>query len=94
MVSRRLKLSTPGVLPVPAQDGSTLYVPVTSGPNPGLWAFIIAGGGPRQLVRFDNPSLSFLDFPGALTVAPDGAYLTIVERESDIWVMDIHRSGR
>ena len=94
LVLRRLRLPTPGVLPVPAQDGSTFYVPATTGPNPGLWALAITGGRLRQLVRFDNPSLSFLDFPGALTVARDGVYLTTVERESDIWVMDVHRSGR
>jgi serine/threonine protein kinase len=94
LVLRRLKLPTEGGLPVPAQDGSTLYVPVTTGPNPGLWGFTITGGRPRQIVRFDNPSLSFLDFPGTLTVARDGVYLTTVEQESDIWVMDIRRSGR
>jgi hypothetical protein len=97
LVLRRLSLATLGLVepqPVPAQDGATMYVPVTTGPNPGLWALAITGGRPRQMVRFDNPSLAFLDYSGALTVARDGVYLTTVERESDIWVMDIHRSGR
>ena len=97
LVLRRLSLATLGLVeaqPVPAQDGATMYVPVTTGPNPGLLVLPITGGRPRQVVRFDNPSLSFLDFPGTLTAAGDGVYLTIVERESDIWVMDIHRSGR
>jgi Tol biopolymer transport system component/tRNA A-37 threonylcarbamoyl transferase component Bud32 len=79
--------------PVPAQDGATMYIPVTSGPNPGLWVLPMTGGRPRQVARFDNPSLSMLDFPGTLTVARDGVYLTTVELESDVWVMDI-RSGR
>jgi serine/threonine protein kinase/Tol biopolymer transport system component len=97
LLSRRLSLATLGLVelhPVPAPDGATMYVPVTTGPNPGLWVLPITGGRPRQVVRFDNPSLSILDFPGTLTVARDGVYLTTVERESDIWVMDINRSDR
>jgi Tol biopolymer transport system component/tRNA A-37 threonylcarbamoyl transferase component Bud32 len=96
-VSRRLSLATLGVVephPVPAPDGATMYVPVTTGPNPGLWVFPVTGGPPRRVVRFDNPSLSALDIPGALTVVRGGVYLTTSELESDIWVMDIHRSSR
>jgi Tol biopolymer transport system component len=68
-------------------DGSEVYFLVLSGPAPGVWSFPVTGGEATQLVAFDDPSLSVLDF--ALTVGPDRFYLTISEYESDIYVMDL-----
>ena len=68
-------------------DGSEVYFLVLSGPAPGVWSFPVTGGEATQLVAFDDPSLSVLDF--VLTVGPDRFYLTISEYESDIYVMDL-----
>jgi len=68
-------------------DGSEVYLLVVFGPAPGVWSFPVTGGEATQLVAFDDPSLSVLDF--AFTVGADRFYITISEYESDIYVMDL-----
>jgi hypothetical protein len=67
-------------------DGSEVYF-LVFGPAPGVWSLPVTGGEATQLVAFDDPSLSVLNF--ALTVSADNFYLTISEYESDIYVMDL-----
>ena len=64
-----------------------------TGPHRGLWSRPTGGGTPRLLIRFDDPSLEPLPYAGSLTIGPGGLYLTLVEQESDIRVMDLNRSS-
>ena len=52
----------------------------------GLYSVPAAGGTPREVVRFDDPSKSVL--PQSLVVK-DKVYFALAEYESDIWVMDL-----
>ncbi len=70
-------------------DGRTIYFRAT-GPDDvyGIYAVAAAGGEPRRLVRFDEPSMP--GFGGGNVVEHDGMfYLSIGEVESDIYVMDL-----
>jgi hypothetical protein len=91
-VRRRLDLAAPGFVgaqPVRSPDGATLYVAVTTGERRGVWSWPVRGGPPRLVVRLDDPALEPFTFPGTVNVGPGGLYLTLVEQESDIWVMDL-----
>jgi TolB protein len=52
----------------------------------GLYSVPTAGGTPRQVVRFDDPSLSVLP---QIVVRNQKVYLSVAEYESDIWAMDL-----
>jgi hypothetical protein len=72
-------------------DGETLYVRGTRGEVAGVWAVPLAGGAPRLLVPFSDPTLQVESYPGTINVAGSRLYLTVGEFESDIWVMDLVR---
>lgn len=74
-------------MPVYAPDGSTFYMEKTDGT--GIWAWPVAGGTPRLVVSYDDPSLRALTWPGALNVGRDRLYITVSQSESDVWVMDL-----
>jgi WD40 repeat protein len=96
VVRRRVGLAAQGIVgtqPVLSPDGATLYSVVTAEEGRGVWSWPVRGGAPRLLMRFDDPGLEPLGGPGSLTVGPDGLYLTLVEQESDIWVMDLVRGS-
>lgn len=52
----------------------------------GVWWTPATGGDATQVASFDDPAMTVY---GGLTVGPEHLYLTIVEYESDIWVMDL-----
>ena len=52
----------------------------------GLWALAVTGGSPRLMVRFDDPARVG---SRGISVTPDKLYLSLLELESDIWVMDL-----
>ena len=67
-----------------APDGSTRYASgVHEDGRRGIWAIPAARGEPRLVIADDDPAL--VDF-GAVSVGPDGIYLTVAEYESDVWV--------
>jgi len=80
--------------PVLSPDGATFYVQVAEGERRGLWTWPVTGGKPRLIIRFDNSPLAPQDSPGTLTIGTDALYLTVLDQESDIWVMDLSRADR
>jgi hypothetical protein len=56
-----------------------------AGGQAAIWALGVAGGAPRQLVRFDEP----LRPTRRPEFAVDAArlYFTLAQSESDVWVM-------
>jgi TolB protein len=52
-----------------------------------LYAIPAAGGSPREIVRFDNPTNSVSPYP--YTLGDGRAYFSVREIESDIYVMDL-----
>jgi len=70
-------------------DGRTIYFRAI-GPDGvyGIYAVAAAGGEPRRLVRFDEPSMQV--YRGGAVVEHDGMfYFAIGEIESDIYVMEL-----
>ena len=55
--------------------------------NEGLYEIPVAGGRPRSVVRFDDPSRPVFD--GAQPVGNGRIYLVLSEMESDIYVMSL-----
>jgi Tol biopolymer transport system component/DNA-binding SARP family transcriptional activator len=78
-------------MPVYSPDGSTLYMEKPDGTGNGIWSRPVAGGAPRLVVTYDDPSLKALTWPGAMNVSRDRLYVTVTQSESDIWVMDLQR---
>ena len=64
----------------------------TDGARSGIWSWPAAGGTPRLVVSYDDPSLSALTWPGALNVGRDRLYITVTQSESDVWVMDLKQA--
>ena len=75
-------------MPVFSPDGSTFYVEKRVGNRNGIWSWPVAGGTPRLVVSYDDPSLVALTWRGALNIGRDRLYVTVTQPESDIWVMD------
>ncbi len=68
-----------------SRDGRTIYsAGVHRDGRRGVWAIPVAGGTPRLVVAFDDPTLAGLD--GSLSVGPDRLYLTVADYQSDIYV--------
>jgi Tol biopolymer transport system component len=69
-------------------DGSTIYYKAfDQAGRSSLWSVPAAGGAPRLLVRFDDPSR-----PSTRPeFATDGKnlYFTIGARQSDVWAMEL-----
>ena len=78
-------------MPVYAPDGTSLYMVKSEGERSGIWSWPLAGGEPRLLVSYDDPSLRALTFRGMVTVTRSRLYVTVNQSESDIWVMDLQR---
>jgi Tol biopolymer transport system component len=53
----------------------------------GLWSVPIAGGPPRQVVRFDEPATEF--GRGGFAASRDRFYFPLEKRESDIWTAEV-----
>ena len=72
-----------------SSDPATLYVKAVGSrtEEPSFWAVPAAGGAPRLLVRFDDPSRP----SGRQEFTTDGKrlYFTVDNRQSDISVMDV-----
>jgi Tol biopolymer transport system component len=79
-------------MPVYSPDGSTLYMEKADGSRNGIWAWPAAGGTPRLVVSYDDPSLQASTWRGALNVTRDRLYVTVSQSESDIWVMDLKQA--
>jgi Tol biopolymer transport system component len=69
-------------------DGRTLYyLAVDPAERVSIWAVPLAGGAPRLLVRFDDPTREWHRFGFA---AHGGRlYFTVGERQSDVWVAEV-----
>jgi Tol biopolymer transport system component len=73
-----------------ARDGQTIYLEGLHGDGrQGVWAIPVAGGPPRLVVVFDDPILTVPILSAPLTIGSDRLYLTVVQYESDIWVMNL-----
>jgi TolB protein len=73
-------------------DGQTIYIKATDRDRSAtIWSMPAAGGTPRLLMRFDDPSRPSL----RREFATDGQrfYFTIAQDESDIWVMELNQSN-
>jgi Tol biopolymer transport system component len=69
-----------------APDGRTVYMKTfDAGGQAAVWALGVAGGTPRQLVRFDEP-LRPTRRP-EFAVDATRLYFTLAQSESDVWVM-------
>ena len=71
-----------------SSDGQTVYYKaVDSEGTASFWAVPVAGGTPRFLVRFDDPSKQ----SNRVEFTTDGErfYFTIGRQESDIWLMEL-----
>jgi serine/threonine protein kinase/Tol biopolymer transport system component len=75
------------------RDGRTIYVWGNHRDGRrGVWAIPVAGGPPRLVVVWDDPSLTVpgLTDPLPPDAGPDRLYLTVSQYESDIWVAKLH----
>jgi Tol biopolymer transport system component len=76
-----------------SRDGRTIYVwgDHRDGRR-GVWAIPVAGGPPRLVIVWDDPTLTVpgLTNPFRPDVGPDRIYLTVAQHESDIWVANLH----
>ena len=77
--------------PVYSEDGISLYLRASRGAIDGIWAWALAGGEPRLVLRIDDPSLKGVGFPGTFGVSHGRLFLVATETESDIWVVDLKR---
>jgi hypothetical protein len=73
-----------------SSDGRTIYF---MGRDPGdqcvaVWSLPAAGGAPRALVRFDDPTHGWQQTTG-LRVRGHRLYLTIGDQQSDLWMAEI-----
>lgn len=78
--------------PAYARDGRTIYVwGHHRDGRRGVWAIPVAGGPPRLVVVWDDPTLTVpgLTQPYPPGIGPDRLYLTVSQYESDIWVMNV-----
>jgi TolB protein len=76
------------VFPEWSSDGQTVYYKaLDSEGTASFWSVPVAGGTPRLLVRFDDPSRR----SNRLEFTTDGErfFFTIVRQESDIWLMEL-----
>ena len=73
-----------------SRDGRTIHFKASDRAGRGsIWALPATGGRPRLLVRFDDPERPSYRSPGWAT---DGRrfYFTINDRQSDIYVAELH----
>jgi Tol biopolymer transport system component len=71
-----------------APDGRTVYMKTFDADGQAaIWALGLAGGPPRQLVRFDEP-LRPTRRP-EFAVDANRVYFTLAQSESDVWVMGL-----
>ena len=78
--------------PAYARDGRAIYVWGSHRDDRrGLWAIPVAGGPPRLVVVWDDPTLTVAGGVDPLppSLGPDRLYLTVSQYESDIWVMNL-----
>jgi len=69
-------------------DGKTVYFKSHDARgNASIWAIPAAGGTPRLLVRFDDPSRP--SYRPEIAVGGDRIFFTIEDRQSDVYVMDV-----
>ena len=67
-----------------SRDGSTMYVRADhEDGRRGIWAIPVAGGMPRLVIAFDDPTLVGTVY---FSVGPDYLHLSVGQYESDIWV--------
>ncbi len=71
-----------------SRDGRFIYFSATrTDGSQGLYSVPAAGGEPRLLVRYDDPTKQV--FIWGFSVGDGKVYLTVSEFESDIYVMDL-----
>jgi hypothetical protein len=74
-----------------SDDSRTVYY---LAPDPGaatIWSVPLAGGAPRLLVRFDDPTREWHRY--GFQVRHGRFYFTVGDRQSDIWAAEV-ASGR
>jgi Tol biopolymer transport system component len=78
-------LSSFGMAPLWSRNGKDLYFRDPAG----IWSMPPSGGGPRMLVKFDDPRRA----PSRLEWSTDSTrfYFTLTEYESDVWVMEFEQ---
>ena len=70
-----------------SDDGRTLYFKShdTKG-NASIWSVPAAGGKPKLLIRFDDPTRP--SYRSQWAVGRGHAYFPIEDRQGDVWVID------
>ena len=69
-------------------DGKTIYFKShDAGGNASIWTIPAAGGTPRLLVRFDDPTHP--SYRPELAVSGGRIFFTIEDRQSDVYVMEV-----
>jgi Tol biopolymer transport system component len=71
-----------------SEDGRTVFYEATDAEQRrAIWAAPVSGGGPRELIRFDDPSKQATRF--TLDVNGGWIYLTLGDRQADISVVEL-----
>ena len=79
-----------GEMPTWSADGATVYFKSHDATGTAFaWAVPAAGGTPRLLVRFDDPSQP--SYRPELVVSGNRIYFTIEDRQADVYVMEVER---
>jgi Tol biopolymer transport system component len=81
-------LGVRGEVPTWSADGKTLYFKSHDARgNASVWSVPAAGGAPRLLVRFDDPTHP--SYRPELAISGGRIFFTIEDRQSDVYVMDV-----
>ena len=73
-----------------SEDSRTVYYLAPGPGESGIWAVPVTGGQPHLLVRFDDPNRPWHRY--GFSARGGRFYLTIGDRQSDIWVAEVARS--
>jgi Tol biopolymer transport system component len=72
-------------------DGTRIYfqgILATTSPRFGIWEVSMGRGTAREVVRFDDPDR--LPLWGGFAASGTHLYFTLDERQSDLWIADLH----
>jgi serine/threonine-protein kinase len=86
MANVRTGILTGGGPPQFSRDGHSIFFWGVLENRFGIAAIPTQGGEPRMVVVREHPALRE---NGLFSTGPDNLYVTVVEQESDIWVMDL-----
>jgi TolB protein len=84
------RLTDSGDFPLWSKDGQTIYFRMDD--RSGISSVSLSGGGPRLVVRFDDPTRP--PYGDLWTTDGERFYFSLVEFEADAWVMELEDSGK